>query len=524
MAGLLDIGKNLRLPANFVPDVPKQQAPQQNEYVKVNIPGIGEINVPNVPKAFMGQVGDSLSSLGGQPQEQPQAPAPVQQAQRRRGLLDHDSIPGVAAMSNPLPNNPMQPPAQPMATPQPQQQMMTPSSPPTIPAQPPVTPPVAQNPEQGGIMGWLNSDQGKSILSGLGAAMSAKAADRHSTMTPEFEAGMAAYKKKADLSALETQLKGMNLTPEQKALLGYAVQSQDPKLLDSVSKSIFATGKAAAPYTMSPGQIRYDAQNHPVVDRSKDQAPGSQLAGERLSMNKWSALSMNQRQALVAQAAGMGIDPVEANNRFIAGESLNDMAKRQGLDPHNMPTPIFPTTTGSLTKIQRRQQALAEMDSLGKKIAKWTEPYAQRWHGWSAPAITDAMSGKNTEQLSEFLAAKGLALEQAAIRTNALGGQVGEGILHAMVESSMGHIEFPTSLVNSELYKKTQEKIDSAIHESVQKANKVGLSPGLANEENQTDKYQLNDLDKMAQEAIAKGADPNIVNARLIQLKSKQNG
>jgi hypothetical protein len=187
-------------------------------------------------------------------------------------------------------------------------------------------------------------------------------------------------------------------------------------------------------------------------------------------------LPIDYQAQLIAYAGGMGVTPTEASKFYMNGGSLEDLAKQKGVNLEDV-EPIYAADKESIKNVHMREQALTEMDSLGKTITEWTAPYAKRFgSGTSVKAIVDALSGENKDDLAKFLAAKGLVYDQAAIRGKALGGKIGETVLNQLVDSTMSRINFPTYLLNEDLYKKTQQYVDKAIKESVSKANKVGLT------------------------------------------------
>lgn len=325
----------------------------------------------------------------------------------------------------------------------------------------------------------------KTALGLIGSGLLAKGLNRNADITPilaQIPEIQKQNQQKALLSRMATDFSASPVLkdPQTAAMVRDLVAAGMPDKALEIIKN--ATPKAPEAYTLNKDAIRYDANNKPVAF-GKTIGSEDELKTRRLNISSWANMPVNQRQAMIAQASGMGIDPNEANRAFEEGKTIPILAKEKNLDPNNLPTPIYPTTVGSLSRIQARQQALTEMDSLGKTISEWTAPYARRWKGYSIPAIIDAAKGENTEQVAKYLAARGAALDQAAIRVKTLGGNVGENILNDMVNSAMGKIEFPSTLVGSDLYAKTQAYLDKAIRESVMRANKVGLTPALANED-----------------------------------------
>lgn len=205
------------------------------------------------------------------------------------------------------------------------------------------------------------------------------------------------------------------------------------------------------------------------------------LAQARMQALTFTTLPSDQREALVAQAAGMGYDPMIASKRFINGDSLDTLAKERGLDPNQLPDPIYPATKGSVTQIQRRQQALAEIDNIQPILTKAVSAYQPRLNGYSPAQVADALKGDNVDKQAQYLAAKALMPEMASLRLKAMGGQVGIEAIREVNGQAMANIKAFESLVSPTVYQKTNEYVDKWIKQGANSANRVGLRPGLDN-------------------------------------------
>lgn len=203
----------------------------------------------------------------------------------------------------------------------------------------------------------------------------------------------------------------------------------------------------------------------------------------------FNSLPMPNRQYLLAQAAGMGIEPNEAAVRFNKGETIDQMASAQGFDPNDKPEPIYPLTTSGQTQLKARQASLAELNKMGKIISDWAGPYSRKIMGYSPEQVKDAISGKNKDQQAKFLAARMLAPEQQAIRIKAMGGNVGIEAIREMTNLSLMHGRILEPLVSPEVFKKANDYVEEAIYDSVTAANQaatksVGKKKNMSNEEN----------------------------------------
>lgn len=186
----------------------------------------------------------------------------------------------------------------------------------------------------------------------------------------------------------------------------------------------------------------------------------------------WSQLPADQKDSLIAQATGMGVDPNKALPYFMQGGTIQGMATQLGLDPNNLPDPIYPATKGSLTQIQRRQQALSEINTINPVLTSAIAPYATRFDGYSPSQIADSISNDNPDQQARYLAARALQPEMSALRVKAMGGQVGIQAIQEITNSSMGNLKAFGPLINPQVYKASQQYLDQWIQQAAQTANK----------------------------------------------------
>lgn len=193
---------------------------------------------------------------------------------------------------------------------------------------------------------------------------------------------------------------------------------------------------------------------------------------QRASGYSFNSLPMNDRSYLLAQAAGMGIEPNEAIKRFNKGETVDQMASAEGYDPNNKPEPVYPLTPAGQTQLKMRQAANDEIKVLGKKISDAMAPYSRKILGYSPKQISEALKGKNEESQAKLLAARALQPELASIRLRMGGGNVGIEAIREMTNSSMGHINNLQALVSPEVYSKTNEYVDQWLTDAVDAANK----------------------------------------------------
>ena len=205
-------------------------------------------------------------------------------------------------------------------------------------------------------------------------------------------------------------------------------------------------------------------------------------------------LPIGTKEYILAQAAGMGIYPDEARKMLTSGKkSLSDIAKEKGFDPNDLPEPIYPLTRSGQTQLKSRKAALAELESLGKTITKWSGDYSQQIMGISPKLFKEAITGKNKEWQSQFYAAQMLAPEQAAIRIKALGGNVGIAAMEEMTHRAMLNGKNLQALVTPDVYKRANELVEKAIYDSVEAANKASTK-AVSSSNKETEKEEKTEM------------------------------
>lgn len=122
----------------------------------------------------------------------------------------------------------------------------------------------------GGFMGFLKSPRGKGLLYGAGLGLLAKMQDANNPIVPTAIQGAQQYEQEAKKQQINALLSNPGLLNNPEALKQLApmmITSDDPKLKEFGLKLMMGTGE---PFTVKPGEIRYDAFGRPIVDRSKD--------------------------------------------------------------------------------------------------------------------------------------------------------------------------------------------------------------------------------------------------------------
>lgn len=207
----------------------------------------------------------------------------------------------------------------------------------------------------------------------------------------------------------------------------------------------------------------------------------------------WVHTPMDARNYQIAQLAGAGIDPSEGIQLLSSGKTVPQILESKGFDPRNPPEPDFLPTKGNITSLKQRQAALSEIQSLNKKITSGLAPYIKTIRGYSPQQIADALSGQNKDKQAEFLAARSLAPELANLRLKLAGGQAGITAQTEMSDKAFTNIHAFQSLVDKDVFIKSQELVDQWLNEAFEKANKRMTQVGKESQKERT-KYKQEDI------------------------------
>lgn len=187
----------------------------------------------------------------------------------------------------------------------------------------------------------------------------------------------------------------------------------------------------------------------------------------------WVHSTPEQKNYMVAQLAGAGIDPSDAINRLAHGASVPQILQDSGFDPNNPPDPDFLPTQGNIATLKSRQAALAESNVINKFVREGLGPYSQTINNISPVQLRDALTGMNKNRQIKFLAARMLAPEAGFIRIKLAQGQAGETVLQDIMNRSMMNAKAYQSMVSPEIFDKAQELADEKLRESFGRAEKV---------------------------------------------------
>jgi hypothetical protein len=198
---------------------------------------------------------------------------------------------------------------------------------------------------------------------------------------------------------------------------------------------------------------------------------------------------------MIAQLAGMGIDPSRSVAMLSQGKTIPQIAQENGFDPNNLPQPDFLPSKGVTDQLKKRQAALAESKVIDKFVSDGLGPYSRTIAGMSPKQIGEALTGQNPEGQSNFLAARALAPESSNIRLMLAQGQPGISAVQDIMKKSMQDVSAYQGLVSPEVYKQTQDKILSKLEEAFGEAEKT---------------YQIGNRNKQADDSSQKQSTPKV--------------
>lgn len=210
-----------------------------------------------------------------------------------------------------------------------------------------------------------------------------------------------------------------------------------------------------------------------LIQSQQSQKATGDLNAKRAAGYDFNSMPVQHKSYMLAQAAGMGVEPNQAVDRFNKGETIDQMAIKEGFDPNNKPEPIYPLTTAGQTALKQRQAANAEVQSLSKTISQWTAPYSRKLYGYSPEQIADALKGEDTEKQAKYLAGRMLYPELSTMRLRAGGANVGIEAIRDLTDTAMGHGKIFQGLVSPKVFNRANELVDESVNNMMEAANKT---------------------------------------------------
>ena len=267
-------------------------------------------------------------------------------------------------------------------------------------------------------------------------------------------------------------------------------------------------------------------------------------------------LPENQKNAVLAQLNGAGMDATEASNRLAKGETLDDLMQSMGYTKGNYPAMKFQPTTGTLTSMQTRQQASQELEPMTQFVIDAITPYSRSIFGWNPSQIGDALATNDPDALyknansmvnmdpskvteavnslsdkkqkqADFIAAQMLIPEVASVRFRALAGrQMGVEAMAHLEQSSNMQRRYLQSAVTPEVWRMAQNKMTEVMRRGITAGTTTSYFGGQGAQQTQpTASPQQGNVPSQDEFlSAARKANPNVTDKDLIDYYNKKYG
>lgn len=202
----------------------------------------------------------------------------------------------------------------------------------------------------------------------------------------------------------------------------------------------------------------------------------------------WAQLPVETRNNLVAQGIGMGIDPLKFKDYVNQGLSLKQIAEKEGLDPDNLPSPVYFPTSTTKTRVQQQQQVGNELNYLSSVISQAIKPFASTFFGKSPKAISYMLSSdpKKQKEFGEYIGALALQTELAGNRIVLSGAKSGIEMVRDLKNKSLAGIDQISPIkMTPTAYDAAQKYMDKILQKGSKIRNLTGMSPFSQNPSSQ---------------------------------------
>jgi len=213
-------------------------------------------------------------------------------------------------------------------------------------------------------------------------------------------------------------------------------------------------------------------ENHPLVKKAElalalDKERERSMINSKNSIAEyrgWNSLPSHEKSDFLSYAPALGIGKNELIKEFNAGKDIHQIAAERGMDYTDLQKEYTPTTA-NITDEKKREALGREVDVLEKFVTHAMAPYIKTWNGYSPDLLYDQLKGKNKEQVADYLAARGLQSGLAGARTKLEGGSISLEALNNMVEKTFGNSKVRQFLLDSDIYERMQERLNSVLKE-----------------------------------------------------------
>lgn len=228
----------------------------------------------------------------------------------------------------------------------------------------------------------------------------------------------------------------------------------------------------SAPY--NTGNTLYDS----ILNRKFAQPAYQNLMTQGFN---WIHLPVDTKNQLLAQGAGMGIDPLKMVDYVNKGMGLQEIAQAEGLDPNNLPPPIYPPTERTKSNVQQVVQVGNELDYLSSATTPLISQYADTFAGYSPSRISDMLSNDPEAQkrFGRYMGALSVQTGIANGRVLLEGGKSGLEVMRMVKDSAMKGIDQVVKPIkNTKIaYEEAQRTIDELLHKGAKIRTTTGMNP-----------------------------------------------
>lgn len=253
-------------------------------------------------------------------------------------------------------------------------------------------------------------------------------------------------------------------SPQMSQSLGLpqAPPMQAPSLQSQMAQN--AQAMPAAPMGQeSAGDLASILQNS-IQSALKNQNARGEYLEARTKALPFTLMTPTAKNHEISVGKALGYTYGEATDLLTQGKSLRDLAVAKGEDPNNLPLPEEAATTATLTAYQKSKVGLAGLNAIDTDITEAMAPYSKRFKGWSPKQIGQSILGLNEDAQGDYLGARAMQLELAAMRARGGGALAGVTLLQEIVENSQGEIKNMGINVSEKVFRRMNEFINKNIN------------------------------------------------------------
>lgn len=226
------------------------------------------------------------------------------------------------------------------------------------------------------------------------------------------------------------------------------------------------------------------------IAQSQEAQARAQTAIMEKNSYAYKLMPEDAKNQLASLFNGAGIDQYEGAQELANGKTMNQIFAERGINPADVqPQPL--ATAADRAKVNQRNAALAEINTLGPIVRAGLGPYIKTIYGRSPAQIVDAISGEDKEKQIAFLEAYGIQPDLAAMRGQAIGLHMGRGILNDLSEKMLSHIKPFQGLVDSDVYEEAQKRIDADVTNAGNAANDAITRVGKVSATTNNDPFNI---------------------------------